>query len=88
MKPVEIALKNEFSLAMYNDARFVTIFENLIEKECGTFYCTRVAAAVRMLEGNKVRIYGFSEAENPQAEYFNEGEESDEGHHFAVINDR
>jgi hypothetical protein len=49
-----------------------------------------VASAVKMLEGDKIKIYGFSTSENPDAKYFVEenGDDSDEGHHFAVMNNR
>ena len=73
---------------IYDNPKFVELLEKTIEPS--SFICTFVASAIKMLEGDKIKIYGFSTSENPDAEYFVEenGEDSDEGHHFAVMNNR
>ena len=74
---------------IYDDKDFVDMIERTIEED-GSFVCTFVASAIKMLEGDNVKIYGFSTEENPDSAYFlaTEGEDSAEGHHFAVLNDR
>jgi hypothetical protein len=80
-------LNNPYKI--YNDKEFVKQIEESIEKDGSSFVCTFVASAIKMLEGKKVKIYGFSQKENPQALYFkDEDEDEDEGHHFAVADDR
>jgi hypothetical protein len=76
--------KNPF---IYDNPKFVEEIENAIEKDGTSFICSFVASAVKMLEGDDVKIYGFSVDKNPDSEYFSD-EEGDEGHHFAVMNDR
>lgn len=73
---------------IYGTPEFFELLEKTIHPS--SFICTYVAAAIKMLEPESVKIYGFSTAENPAAKYFVEenGENSDEGHHFAVMNDR
>ena len=78
-------LNNPYKI--YNDKEFVKQIEESIEKDGSSFVCTFVASAIKMLEGKKVKIYGFSQKENPQALYFKD-EDEDEGHHFAVADDR
>jgi len=72
----------------YDNPKFIELLEKTIEPS--SFICTYVASAIKMLEGDNVKIYGFSTTENPEAKYFVEenGEDSDEGHHFAVMNNR
>ena len=75
--------------AIYDDKKFVKKIEESIEKDGSSFICSYVASAIRMLEGKKVKIYGFSQKENPQALYFKDlDEDEEEGHHFAVADDR
>jgi hypothetical protein len=75
--------------AIYDNKKFVKQIEESIEKDGSSFICTFVASAIKMLEGSKVKIYGFSQEENPQALYFKElDEDEEEGHHFAVADDR
>lgn len=73
---------------VYDNPKFVEKLEYVIEPS--SFICTYVASAIKMLEGDNIKIYGFSTEENPDAQYFVEenGEDSDEGHHFAVMNNR
>jgi len=73
---------------IYDNPELVQMIEDVIYPS--SFICSFVASAIKMLEGNKIRVYGFSTMENPDAKYFTEdyGEDSDEGHHFAVMNDR
>ena len=73
---------------IYDNPKLVEMIEYVISPS--SFICTYVASAVKQLEGDKVKIYGFSTSENPDATYFVEenGEDSDEGHHFAVMNNR
>lgn len=75
---------------IYNNPKLVEVITKTIEDNGSSFICTFVASAIKMIEGDKIKIYGFSTTENPDAEYFVEenGEDSDEGHHFAVLNDR
>jgi len=73
---------------IYDDPKLVEMLEKTIEPS--SFICSYVASAVKMLEGDSIKIYGFSVSENPEAMYFVEehGEECDEGHHFTVMDDR
>jgi hypothetical protein len=73
---------------IFDNPKLIEILEKVIEPS--SFICTYVASAVKMLEGDKIKIYGFSTSENPDAKYFVEenGDDSDEGHHFAVMNNR
>jgi len=73
---------------IYDNPKFIEALEKAIEPS--SFICSYVASAIKMLEGNKITIYGFSISENPEAKYFVEenGEDSEEGHHFAVMNSR
>lgn len=73
---------------IYDNPKFVEMIEKAIEPS--SFICTYVASAIKMLEGDNIKIYGFSTSENPDATYFVEesGDDSDEGHHFAVMNNR
>lgn len=82
--------KKNINPYIYDNPKFVEVIENTIEEDGSSFICTYIASAVRMLEGDKVKIYGFSTEENPESTYFIEenGEDSDEGHHFAVMDDR
>jgi len=79
-----IGSKNPY---IYDDPKFVKEIENAIEKDGSSFICSYVASAVKMLEGDDVKIYGFSIDKNPDTVYFSD-EEGDEGHHFAIMNDR
>lgn len=74
---------------IYDNPELVKMIEDIIEEDA-SFICTWVSSAIKMLEGDDIKIYGFSTEENPESEYFMEenGEDSDEGHHFAVMNDR
>jgi hypothetical protein len=76
------------NLYIYDNPKLIEMLEKVIEPS--SFICSYVASAVKMLEGDKVKIYGFSTSENPYAKYFVEenGDDSDEGHHFAVMNNR
>lgn len=68
--------------------QFIQEFE---EGVSGSFICTSVAQVVfsAFQELGDIKIYGFSQAENPEAKYFlDEDEDPDEGHHFCVIEDR
>jgi 8-oxo-dGTP pyrophosphatase MutT (NUDIX family) len=78
---------NKTNPYIYNNPKLVKMIEDSIEKDGSSFICTYVASAVKMLEGSNVKIYGFSIYNNPDAEYFSD-EEGDEGHHFAVLDDR
>lgn len=73
---------------IYDNSKLVEMIEKVIEPS--SFICTYVASAVKMIEGDNIKIYGFSTSENPDAAYFVEenGDDSDEGHHFAVMNNR
>lgn len=73
---------------IYDNPKFIELLEKTIEPS--SFICTYVASAIKMLEGDNVKIFGFSTSENPDAKYFVEenGDDSDEGHHFAVLNNR
>lgn len=73
---------------IYDNSKLIQMLEKVIEPS--SFICTYVASAVKMLEGDNIKIYGFSTSENPDATYFVEenGDDSDEGHHFAVMNNR
>lgn len=73
---------------IYDDPNIVSRIESVIFPS--SFICTYVASAIKMLEGDSIRIYGFSTRENPDAKYFVEdnGDDSDDGHHFAVMNGR
>lgn len=70
---------------IFDNPKLIKMIEKAIEPS--SFICTYVAAAVKMLTGDHVKIYGFSSEQNPESEYFFD-EGSDEGHHFAVMNDR
>jgi ribosomal protein S18 acetylase RimI-like enzyme len=78
---------NKTNPYIYDNPKLVKMIEDSIEKDGSSFICTYVASAVKMLEGSNVKIYGFSIYNNPDAEYFSD-EEGDEGHHFAVLDDR
>jgi len=78
---------NKTNPYIYDNPKLVKMIEDSIEKNGSSFICTYVASAVKMLEGSNVKIYGFSIYNNPDAEYFSD-EEGDEGHHFAVLDDR
>jgi hypothetical protein len=73
---------------IYDNPKLVQMIEKVIEPS--SFICSYVTSAIKMLEGDKIKVYGFSVMENPDAEYFVEdyGDDSDEGHHFVVMNDR
>ena len=73
---------------IFDNPKLIKMIEKAIEPS--SFICTYVASAVKMLVGDNVKIYGFSSKENPDATYFVEenGDDSDEGHHFAVMNNR
>lgn len=73
---------------VYDSLKFIELLEKTIEPS--SFICTYVASAIKMLEGDNIKIYGFSTSENTDAKYFVEenGEDSDDGHHFAVMNNR
>ena len=73
---------------IYDDPKLVEKIEEVIEPS--SFICSYVTSAVKMLEGDSIKIFGFSTSENPEATYFMEeyGGECDEGHHFAVMNGR
>lgn len=72
----------------YDNPKFIELLNKVIEPS--SFICTFVASAIKMLEVEKIKIYGFSTSENPESKYFVEenDEDSDEGHHFAVMNNR
>lgn len=70
---------------IYDNPKFVKMIEESIEKDGTSLICTFVASAVKMLEGDNVKIYGFNSEENPESEYFFDDEE---GHNFAVMNNR
>lgn len=76
---------NSLNLNVYDNPKFINTLEETIEPS--SFICSYVASAIKMLEGDGVKIYGFSYDENPSSIYFSE-EELQEGHHFAVLNDR
>lgn len=84
-----IKLYEEFSnfinKKIYDSPEFNRILEEAIEPS--SFICSFVASAIKMLEGDAIKIYGFSYEENPSSVYFSP-EELQEGHHFAVYNDR
>jgi predicted GNAT family acetyltransferase len=73
---------------IYDNPKLVQMIEKVMEPS--SFICSYVTSAIKMLEGDKIKVYGFSVMENPDAEYFVEdyGDDSDEGHHFAVMNGR
>jgi len=73
---------------IFDNPEFIDVLENTITPS--SFICSYVASAIKMLVGDDIKIYGFSTMENPDAKYFVEenGEDSDEGHHFAVMNGR
>jgi hypothetical protein len=73
---------------IYDNPKLIEMLEMVIEPS--SFICTFIASAVKLLEGDNIKIYGFSTSENPDAQYFVEenGDDSDDGHHFAVMNDR
>ena len=75
---------------IYDDPKIIKDIEERITKDGSSFICTYVASLVKKLEGDNVKIYGFSTYKNPEADYFVEleGEDSDDGHHFAVLDDR
>jgi len=68
-----------------NPNKLIKMIEKAIEPS--SFICTYVASAVKLLEGNNVKIYGFSSNENPESEYFFD-DGSDDGHHFVVMDNR
>jgi|GEM_PF-2564977 len=72
---------------IYNNPELVDAIEKSIEEDGSSFICTYVASAVKLLEGNNVKIYGFSSNENPESEYFFD-DGSDDGHHFVVMDNR
>ncbi len=71
---------------IYDDSEFVGMIEQAIESEGNSFICTYVASAIKMLEGDTIKVYGFSAYKNPESVYFSD--EGDDGHDFAVLNDR
>jgi hypothetical protein len=73
---------------IYDNPKLIEMIEKTIEPS--SFICTWVASAVKMLEGDSIKVYGFSTYQNPDATYFVEenGLDSDEGHHFAVMDNR
>jgi len=75
---------------IYDSPKIIGVLEKAIEPS--SFICTYVASAIKMLEGDKIKIYGFSTSENPEAKHFveeNGGDsDEDEGHHFAVLDDK
>lgn len=77
---------NKVDLSIYNDENFIKFLDEEIIYP-SSFICSFVAAAVKYLEGEKVKIYGFSYDENPTSIHFSQ-EELREGHHFAVLNNR
>lgn len=74
---------------IFDDPSFVDEIEKAIEEDGTSLICTFVASAIKMLEAN-AKIYGFASGDNPDAVYFFDEDfpNSDEGHHFAVLNDR
>ena len=78
---------NKTNPYIYDNPELVEMIEKSIERDGTSFICTYVASAIQFLEGDNIKIYGFSIEENPEAVYFSE-EEGDEGHHFAVMNNR
>jgi len=77
------------SLNVYNIPTFVKILEDIIQEDGSSYICSYVASAIKMLEGDNIKIYGFSQKENPESKYFYDiNEDPDEGHHFAVYNNR
>ena len=73
------------NLHIYDDQKFIELLEETISPS--SFICSYVASAIKMLEGDGVKVYGFSYDENPSSVYFSE-EELQEGDHFAVLDDR
>ena len=67
---------NSSELNIYDKPKFVEVLEETIYPS--SFICSYVASAIKMLEGNGVKIYGFSYDENPTSVYFSE-EELQEG---------
>lgn len=82
-----LPLLTELKISDYNNPKFINDLEAAIGSNGSSFICTYVASAIKMLEGDNVKIYGFSTGNNPKALYFKD-EDIDEGHHFAVLNDR
>lgn len=80
---------NRKDYGLYDNPKFIELLEDEFEKDGSSFICTYVASMVKMLEGDHIKIYGFSQAHNPDAIYFNDPDEDEnEGHHFAVADDR
>lgn len=86
LKTFESFNKKDYSL--YDDPAFIDQLENEFDKNGSSFICTYVASMVKMLEGDHIKIYGFSQSQNPNAVYFNDQDDENEGHHFAVADDR
>ena len=87
----KILLKETFNIRnknpyIYDDSKVVKMIERAIEPS--SFICTYVASAIKMIEGDNIKIYGFSSEENPESQFFFDEESSEEGHHFAVMDDR
>jgi len=83
-----LPLLTEIKIQDYNNPNFVKDLESAIEGTGSSFICTYVASAIKMLEGNRVKVYGFSNERNPKAIYFKDDDSPDEGHHFAVLDNR
>ena len=73
------------NLSIYDNPKFVEVLEETIYPS--SFICSYVASAIKMLQGDDVKIYGFAHDDNPTSVYFSE-EDLKEGHHFAVFNER
>ncbi len=87
VKTFESYVNGDYSL--YDNTDFIKLLEGEFEKEGSSFVCTYIASAVKMLEGDKVKIYGFNQIQNPGAKYFQDPDvDEEEGHHFAVAEDR
>jgi len=61
----EYSNKNPY---IYDDPKLVDMIEKIIEDNGDSFICSYVASAIKMLEGDDVKIYGFSTTENPESE--------------------
>ena len=81
-------LLTEVNIEQYNSPKFVHDIESAIESNGSSFVCSYVASAIKMLGGNRVKVYGFSNERNPTATYFRDEDDPDEGHHFAVLDNR
>ena len=79
--------ENSDILSKFRSAAFTKLVDKEITKDGSSFICSYVASAVKMLGGDRIKVYGFSSGENPSAKYF-EDEDEEEGHHFAVLDNR